>query len=154
MSVPFASAVAYRRMTEADIEDVIAIESVVHAHPWTEGNFNDSLAAGYECWIAERGPQVAAYGVLMIAAGEGHLLNLSVAGQCQRKGLGTDFTRFFIKLARDYGAERIYLEVRPSNTAARALYAGKGFAEAGTRPDYYPAAEGREDALIMELDLK
>jgi ribosomal-protein-alanine N-acetyltransferase len=141
-------------MIEADIESVIAIENLVHMHPWTDGNFRDSLAAGYECWIAARACEIAAYGVLMVAAGEGHLLNLSVAAQWRRKGLGSDFTRFFITLARDNGAEKIYLEVRPSNLAARALYAAHGFAEVGTRPDYYPAAEGREDALIMELDLK
>lgn len=154
MSAPVASSVAYRRMTEADIEAVVAIENIVHAHPWTAGNFKDSLAAGYECWIAWHGSQVAGYGVLMVAAGEGHLLNLSVAAQWQRKGLGSDFARFFIKLGRDYDAARIYLEVRPSNAAARALYAGNGFAEVGTRRDYYPAAGGREDALIMELNLK
>ncbi|MGZ5153297.1 MAG: ribosomal protein S18-alanine N-acetyltransferase, partial [Burkholderiales bacterium] len=73
-------------MTEADIEAIVAIENVIHAHPWTAGNFKDSLAAGYECWIAWQGPQVAAYGVLMVAAGEGHLLNLSVAAPWQRKG--------------------------------------------------------------------
>jgi ribosomal-protein-alanine N-acetyltransferase len=141
-------------MIEADIESVIAIENVVHMHPWTDGNFRDSLAAGYQCWIAGGAFEIAAYGVLMVAAGEAHLLNLSVATQWHRKGLGSDFTRFFIKLAQDHGAEKIYLEVRPSNVPARALYAAHGFAEVGTRPDYYPAAQGREDALIMELDLK
>ncbi|HEV7390396.1 MAG TPA: ribosomal protein S18-alanine N-acetyltransferase [Burkholderiales bacterium] len=141
-------------MTEADIEAVVAIENVIHAHPWTSANFKDSLAAGYECWIAWHAREVAAYGVLLVAAGEGHLLNLSVATPWQRKGLGSEFASFFIKLGRDYDAARIYLEVRPSNAAARALYAGKGFAEVGTRRDYYPAPDGREDALIMELNLK
>ncbi|MGZ8155124.1 MAG: ribosomal protein S18-alanine N-acetyltransferase, partial [Burkholderiales bacterium] len=48
-------------------------------------------------------------------------------------------------------AERAFLEVRPSNTAARALYARSGFSEIGRRRDYYPAQEGREDAVVMEL---
>jgi ribosomal-protein-alanine N-acetyltransferase len=141
-------------MTEADMDAVMAIENEVHAHPWTPGNFRDSLAAGYECWMALVGDGAVAYGVIMIAAGEAHLLNLSVAHSWQRRGIGSDVTRFFIKLACDYGAEKIYLEVRPSNTAARALYERSGFAEVGVRRDYYPAAEGREDAVIMELALK
>ena len=154
MNVQIASTLTYRRMTEADLDAVVAIESEVHDHPWTPGNFRDSLAAGYECWMALSGAEAVAYGVIMIAAGEAHLLNLSVARGWQRRGIGGDFTRFFIKLASDYGAAKIYLEVRPSNAAARVLYAGRGFAEVGVRRDYYPAAEGREDAVIMELTLK
>ena len=153
MNAPVASTLIYRRMTEADLEPVIAIESAIHAHPWTFGNFRDSLEAGYECWIAQQGFEVVAYGVLLVAAGEGHLLNLSVATKWQRRGFGTDFTRFLIKVAREYNAGKIYLEVRPSNRAARALYASNGFAEVGTRTDYYPAPDGREDAIIMELEL-
>src|SRR4051812_5905016 len=102
MSAPAANALAYRRMSELDIESVVAIENVIHLHPWTGGNFRDSLAAGYECWLAGGAFEIAAYGVLMVAAGEGHLLNLSVAPYWQRKGLGGDFTRFFIKLCREY----------------------------------------------------
>jgi ribosomal-protein-alanine N-acetyltransferase len=153
MNAPVASTLTYRRMTEADLEAVIAIEYAIHAHPWTFGNFRDSLEAEYECWIVKQASELVAYGVLLVAAGEGHLLNLSVAAKWQRRGLGNDFTRFFIKLARDYNAEKIYLEVRPSNRAARALYAGNGFFEVGTREDYYPAPNGREDAIIMELEL-
>lgn len=141
-------------MTEADLEMVVSIESTIHAHPWTLGNFKDSLAAEYECWIAERDRQIVGHGVVLMAAGEAHLLNLSIAADWQRHGIGSDFTRFFMKLARDCGATKIYLEVRPSNGAARALYASLGFAEAGTRRDYYPACDGREDAVIMELGLQ
>ena len=154
MNAQLDSITNYRRMTEADLDAVEAIENAVHAHPWTRGNFQDSLAASYECWIAERDSQIAAYGVVLAAAGEAHLLNLTVAAGWQRCGIGTDFTHFFIKLARDHGAGRIYLEVRPSNTAARALYARVGFAEVGSRRDYYPAPDGREDAVIMELHVK
>ncbi len=141
-------------MAKAELDEVAAIEHAVHAHPWTRGNFVDSMSAGYHCWVAYRRGSLVGYGVLMIAADEAHLLNLSVAPGWQRKGIGTELTRFFVKLARDYGAEKIYLEVRPSNTAARALYAGHGFAEVGVRRDYYPAAGGREDAVVMELALK
>ena len=154
MSARLDSSLTYRRMTEADVDVIVSIESSVHGHPWTAGNFRDSLAAGYECWIAQYNKSLAAYGVILIAAGEAHLLNLTVAVDWQRRGIGSSFTNFFMKLSRDYGATKIYLEVRPSNVAARALYSGKGFAEVGTRKDYYPTPTGHEDAVIMERVLK
>ena len=154
MSAQIDSVTTYRRMSEPDLVWVTAIESEVHAHPWTRGNFADSLSAGYHCWVIEQGRNIVGYGVMMVAADEAHLLNLSVAAASQRRGLGAELTRFFVKLARDYGAEKIFLEVRPSNAAARALYARSGFTEVGLRRDYYPAHSGREDAVIMELPLK
>ena len=153
MSAQIDNVRSYRRMEGHDLDTIVDIEETVHAHPWTRGNFADSLAAGYHCWVAEQGRRVVAYGVVMIAAGEAHLLNLTVATPWQRGGIGTELTRFFVKLARDYGAEKIFLEVRPSNLAARALYARNGFHEVGLRRDYYPVRGGREDAVIMELDL-
>jgi ribosomal-protein-alanine N-acetyltransferase len=154
MSARLADATTYRKLAEGDLDRVLSIENAVHMHPWTRGNFADSVEAGYHCWIAERGIQLVGYGIVMIAAGEAHLLNLSVSPQWQRRGIGRELTHFFLKLSRDYGAERIYLEVRPSNTAARALYADTGFEEVGVRRDYYPAATGREDAVVMERRLQ
>lgn len=153
MSAQLDSATRYARMDEAHLNEVVAIEERVHLHPWTRGNFADSIAAGYHCWVAHRHGALVGYGVVMIAAGEAHLLNLSVASEWQRRGIGAELTRFFVRLAGDYGAARIFLEVRPSNTAARALYAVHGFTEIGVRRDYYPAPGGREDAVIMELAL-
>jgi ribosomal-protein-alanine N-acetyltransferase len=153
MSARLASVTTYRKMGDADLAQVLAIENAVHAHPWTRGNFADSLDAGYHCWLAEREARLVGYGIVLVGAGEAHLLNLSVALEWQRRGIGGELTRFLARLARDYGAERIFLEVRPSNTAARALYASSGFSEIGVRRAYYPAADGREDALVMEMRL-
>lgn len=144
----------YRRMTAEDLDIVSAIEREAYPYPWTRGNFSDSLAAGYHCWIVECGREITAYAVVMIAAGEAHLLNLSVALPWQRRGLGRDLLRFVIRLARDYGAQKILLEVRPSNGGARALYASAGFAEIAVRRGYYPAGAQHEDAMVMELDLQ
>ncbi|MBI1965023.1 MAG: ribosomal protein S18-alanine N-acetyltransferase [Betaproteobacteria bacterium] len=144
----------YRRMTANDLGPVIAIERAVYPHPWTPGNFSDSLAAGYHCWIVECGGEIAGYSVVMIAAGEAHLLNLSVSAPWQRRGLGRELLGFVLKLARDDAARRIFLEVRPSNAAARALYAAAGFSEIAVRRDYYPAGESREDAVVLELTLQ
>lgn len=144
----------FRRMATDDLSAVTAIEDAVYTHPWTIGNFTDSLEAGYHCWILEREGRVAGYSVVMIAAGEAHLLNLSIALPLQRQGLGSELLRFVVQLARDYAAQTIYLEVRESNAAGRALYAQHGFAEIGARRGYYPAGAVREDAVTMEKKLQ
>ena len=144
----------YRRMTAGDLDTVIEIENNAYPHPWTRRNFSDSLNAGYHCWIMELGGEIVGYSVVMIAVGEAHLLNLSIAAEWQRCGLGREMLKFLIKLVRDCLARKIYLEVRPSNIAGRGLYASAGFNEIATRRGYYPAPRDREDAVIMELDLE
>jgi ribosomal-protein-alanine N-acetyltransferase len=93
------------------------------------------------------------YAVMMLGADEAHLLNLSVAAPYQRAGLGRRLLEHLIDVARGHGAHTLFLEVRPSNVAGRRLYARRGFAQVGRRKDYYPAAVGREDALILSLAL-
>jgi ribosomal-protein-alanine N-acetyltransferase len=153
MSARLDSLPNYRHMTARDLDAVMAIENAIYPYPWTRGNFSDSLHAGYHCWIVECGGVIAGYSVVMIAAGEAHLLNLSIAADWQRRGLGAGLLRFIIKLARDYAAGKVYLEVRPSNIAARALYGAAGFAEIAVRRGYYPAGAAHEDAVVMELVL-
>lgn len=144
----------YRRMTAADLDAVVAIENTIYPHPWTRGNFADSIAAGYHCWIVECAGEMAGYTVVMIAAGEGHLLNLSVDAPWQRRGIGREVLGFVAKLARDYGAGKILLEVRPSNSAAIALYASAGFETIALRRGYYQAGGDRENAVVMQLELR
>jgi ribosomal-protein-alanine N-acetyltransferase len=153
MSAVLKTQSRYRRMTAADLDAVVATEDSIYPHPWTRGNFADSIAAGYHCWIAECGGEMAGYTVVAIAAGEAHLLNLSVAAPWQRRGIGREILEFALRLARDYGARKVILEVRPSNAAALALYAAGGFAEIGVRRGYYPAGDSREDAIVLELTL-
>lgn len=143
----------YRRMIAPDLDAVVAIENTIYPHPWTRGNFADSIAAGYHCWVVECAGETAGYTVVMIAPGEAHLLNLSVAAQWQRRGIGREALSFVARLARDYGAKKILLEVRPSNEAAIALYAAAGFSEIALRRSYYPAGKEREDAVVMQLSL-
>lgn len=142
-----------RQLVAADLDAVEAIERSVYTHPWTRGNFADSLAAGYQCHVMECAAGIAGYCVLMVAAGEAHLLNLSIAAPLQRRGLGSELLRFAIQLARDCGVGTIYLEVRSSNDAGRSLYLRHGFAEIGMRRAYYPAEDGRENAVTMEKKL-
>lgn len=154
MSAQLDAIPRYRRMTGADLGAVTAIEDSIYPHPWSRGNFSDSLVAGYHCWIVECGGEIAGYAVVMVAAGEAHLLNLSVAAPWQRRGIGREALAFVLKLARDYGAQKILLEVRPSNQAAIALYASAGFAEIAQRRSYYPAGDRREDAIVLQLALQ
>lgn len=153
MSARPEAVLEYRRMRAGHVARVAQIECTAYSHPWTPGNFYDSVDAGYECWVLERQREIIGYAVMIVAAGEAHLLNLSIALPYQRQGLGADFVRFLVKVARERGSEKIYLEVRPSNTAGRALYAKTGFTTIGVRRDYYPADSGREDAIVMERAL-
>jgi ribosomal-protein-alanine N-acetyltransferase len=153
MSAAVAPAIAPRPMRVTDLDRVVVIEADIYSHPWTRGNFEDSLRAGYACWVLEGADRIVAYGVLMMGVGEAHLLNMSVARERQRQGVGRALLEFFIGAAREMGAAVMFLEVRPSNVAARALYAGRGFREVAVRRGYYPAERGREDAILMELDL-
>jgi ribosomal-protein-alanine N-acetyltransferase len=143
----------FRPMRTTDLDHVFAIEERLYTHPWTRGNFADSLHAGYCCWTLERCGVVVGYGVLMMGPEEAHLLNLSIAVEVQRRGYGRCLLWHFMNLARDAGARSIYLEVRPSNGVARDLYRHEGFREVGIRRGYYPALVGREDAIVMERRL-
>ncbi|MDD5329560.1 MAG: ribosomal protein S18-alanine N-acetyltransferase [Sulfuricella sp.] len=153
MNAQLQDAHAFRPMRLADVEAVIAIECEIYPFPWSYGNFRDSLSAGHSCWIYEFGGRVIGYAVMMAAAGEAHLLNLGIAGDWQGRGMGRRFLLHLIGLAREYHAESMFLEVRPSNIPARRLYVTEGFREIALRKKYYPAEDGREDAILMELEL-
>jgi ribosomal-protein-alanine N-acetyltransferase len=107
------------------------------------------MHAGYSCWVCGRGGIIEGYGVISVAAGESHLLNLCIRNDSRRQGVGRKLLRHLISIARRHDAEVVFLEVRPSNESARQLYASEGFNELGTRRDYYPRGSGREDALIL-----
>ena len=142
-------ALDFRPMQPADLTEIMEIERRSYPHPWTRLIFSDCLHAGYSCWVCERQGIIQGYGILSIGAGEAHLLNLCVRPESQRQGIGEKFLAHLTALARRYDAEIIFLEVRISNAAARRLYDKTGFNELGSRKDYYPSADGREDALIL-----
>ena len=142
-----------RAFREADLDRVTAIELAIYSHPWTRGNFADSMKAGYTCHVMEVADEVIGYGVMMVAVREAHLLNLSIAGEWQRKGYGRSLLLHFIELAQRSDALQMLLEVRMSNDAGRNLYASMGFHPVAVRPGYYPAIHGREDAILMGMNL-
>ena len=153
MSAQLDSLPKLRPMRVADLDYVTQIEPLIYTHPWTRGNFDDSIKSGYSCWVIDCGGTLTGYGVLMIGVREAHLLNLSVAPEWQRRGLGRFLLEQFVRIARDSDAVQIFLEVRPSNLAARHLYADSGFRDITVRRGYYPATLGREDAILMGLVL-
>lgn len=150
---PEASHLLVRRLTETDLDRVMEIELAAYPHPWTRGIFSDCLRVGYECWGIQAHDVLAAYAVMTHAAGESHLLNLCVAPQWQRRGLGGILLAHCQRLAVGYGCESMFLEVRPSNQAGLKLYERNGFEQVGQRPEYYTAGDGREDAIVMRRDL-
>lgn len=144
-------------MTEADLAEVIRVESAAYVLPWSEGIFRDCLRASYCCLVADRGGQLVGHAVMSLAAGECHILNLCVAPGHQGRGLGRRLLRRVLALARQRDADTAFLEVRASNQGAIRLYRAEGFDEIGLRKGYYPAVEPcpdpscarREDAVLM-----
>ena len=145
--------IVVRAMRQTDLDAVMAIERVAYPFPWTAGIFKDCIKVGHQCRVAEVDGVVCGYLVSMAAMGEGHILNLCVAPQWRGRGIGRRLMDVFAGDAAECGVQTLFLEVRPSNIAAIALYKSIGFNEIGRRQGYYPAHEGREDAVVMALDL-
>ncbi|HEX4781933.1 MAG TPA: ribosomal protein S18-alanine N-acetyltransferase [Usitatibacter sp.] len=145
--------IEYRPMRMSDVAEVARLEKSLYEFPWSAGNFRDSVNAGYDCWVIEHGEFVVGYAVLMVALDEAHLLNFAVACEWQNQGLGRAFLAHIVDEARSAGCQIVYLEVRPSNLAARHLYRRAGFQQIAIRPEYYPSSHGREDALFLGLAL-
>lgn len=143
----------FHPMRMSDVEEVMEIELSLYDFPWTKSILSDCIQVGYSCWVYKQNYEIQAYCVLSSGAGEAHILTLCVRKEYQGQGLGQLLLQHLIDVAKDHRAEVLLLEVRPSNQNAVHLYHKFGFNEVGTRPGYYPAKEGREDALIMALDL-
>ena len=150
---PSALAPVIREMRQKDVPRVAAIERETYEFPWSPGIFRDCLLAGYTSLVAEYHGEAMAYAIMSVAAGEAHLLNLCVAGKYQRSGHGRSLLDAVIDRALQAGAERMHLEVRPSNDAALALYADHGFERIGVRRHYYRASSGSEDAVLLARSL-
>lgn len=142
---------ALRRMRGGDLGRVMEVEGGAYPFPWTDGIFRDCIRVGYDCWVLDLEGELVGHAVMAVAAGEAHLLNLTVAVEHQGRGLGRFLLRQMVERARGQGVERLFLEARPSNIAAMNLYRSEGFEQVGTRPRYYPAEGGREDAWVFSL---
>lgn len=138
-----------RAATIDDLDAIFEIEVRAYESPWTRGLFSDCLRVGNVVIIFEQEETVRGYGVLSIAAGEGHILNLCVDPFFHGKGIGAQLLSGLINTARVEQVSALFLEVRESNQNARSLYHKWGFNEIGLRKNYYPSKQGREDAIVL-----
>lgn len=143
-----------RAMRESDLAHVLAVENSAYEFPWTLGIFRDCLRVGYHCYVFETAAgRIIGHGIMSVAAGECHILNVCVRPDWQRQGLGGEMVEHLCELARRKGARMVLLEVRASNAVAYRVYNRLGFDEVGIRHNYYPAQRGRENAIILAREL-
>lgn len=140
-------------MQPTDLKAIAEVERAAYDYPWSLGIFRDCLLAGYYCLVLEISGTVAGYTIMSIAASEAHVLNLCVHPNAQSLGFGRKLLNALIAKAREAEVDKIFLEVRPSNKIALALYRSVGFEQVGIRPAYYQARFGREDAVILAATL-
>jgi ribosomal-protein-alanine N-acetyltransferase len=147
-----------RPMQTEDLDAVMQIEPTIYTHPWSRGNFADSLNAGHSAWVLELHGEIIGYTLMLIVLDEAQLLNISIAKNHQKNGWGRILLEHMIEKSKQYKAVTMFLEVRASNISAIALYENIGFNEMSVRRNYYPAnpkifPSGREDAILMGLAL-
>jgi len=155
MSAVFKAVEAqFEPLTEARLDEVVAVERQSYDHPWTRANFADSLRSGYQAQLLVADGVLLGYFVAMKGVDEVHLLNLTVAPPYQRQGWGRIMLDALAVWARGQGAQWLWLEVRASNLRAQRIYEQHGYRRVGERRSYYPAGHGRrEDAVVMSLKL-
>jgi len=143
-----------RPLRNKDLPEVLRIEDGVYDYPWSEQIFKDCLAMGYSSWGLHNDGELIAYAILSIAVGEAHILNVCIDPNKQGQGFGQMFLQELFQIAKEKGAESIFLEVRPTNKNAIALYEKLGFTQIGRRKNYYPVEGGREDALVLSYSFE
>lgn len=146
-----ADKLIHREMTLADLDQVLEIETRAYQFPWSRGIFTDCFRARNVCRVACLDGRIIGHAVLTVAAGEAMLLNVCIQRDSQGNGLGRVFMHHLIDLCARLGAQTMFLEVRPSNKIAIALYLSLGFVQVGLRKDYYKGIQGPEDAQVMAL---
>lgn len=142
-----------RPMQESDLDAVLEIENAAQPTPWSRNIFAEGIASGHDCEVVEKDGQIAGFQVVSRVLDEAHLLNVVIAPAFQRRGLGWALINRLIERCEEKDTSVIFLEVRKSNIAARQLYEHIGFNEIGVRRAYYRSAEGREDAILMMMEL-
>jgi len=153
MSAAVRPDIQIRAMRPADLKAVAEVERASYQFPWGLGIFRDCLLAGYQSLVLDASRRICGYCIMSVAGGEAHLLNLCVHPGCQGLGFGRKLLVDALARVRHGGVETVFLEVRPSNDAAIALYRSLGFRLIGRRPSYYQAQDGREDAVIFAATL-
>ena len=149
MNDEMSALVEIRTMNYSDLKHVIVVEKKAYPYPWTQGIFRDCLRIGYNSWVMTLDGNIIGYGIVMLSPGEAHILNICIDPEYQAKGLGRYLLHHLIKKSNQTDIDMVLLEVRRSNVNAQQLYLSEGFHELGVRKAYYPAEDGREDAIIL-----
>jgi len=141
-------------MLADDITEVAQIEQQANAFPWSVKHFESCLKAGHNAWVfVNEGNVIHGFTIVQQILDEAHLLNICVKPAEQGKGYGRTILNHVIDFSNSISANIILLEVRRSNLRAQQLYLNSGFNEMSVRRDYYPAHNGREDAILMGMEL-
>lgn len=144
----------FEPLTPERLDAVLAVEQTAYTHPWSRGNFIDTLASGYQAQLLLAGDALLGYFIAMKGVDEVHLLNITVAPACQRQGWAHVMLDALALWSRGQGAQWLWLEVRVGNERALQVYQRYGFRRVGLRRAYYPVGHGqREDAVVMSLKL-
>lgn len=138
-----------RNIFRSDLEQLLSIERLVQALPWTEHSFNLCFQAGCFGWVIEIDKKIIGFIIISSRQQECHILNLCIDIPYQHQGFGKKLLEQALSEAEKQGLHLVYLEVRRSNAKAIALYKKEGFQVVGERKGYYPAEEGHEDALVL-----
>tara|TARA_B100001540_G_scaffold316783_1_gene347582 strand:+ start:378 stop:842 length:465 start_codon:yes stop_codon:yes gene_type:complete len=147
-----------RAAQPCDAAALEALDAAVNPSPWGRRRFDTALdgerGLDEEVLVLEERGQLVGYIVFARVLDECSIYNVGVSGLCRRRGFGACLVDEALARLRERGCRRCLLEVRVSNRAARELYASRGFRPDGVRKNYYPGADGREDALLMSRELR
>lgn len=147
------SELSVESMQSSHLHEIMCIERLAYPFPWRQSMFESSLASRDDCRVIVLDGELLGYSVVSYILDEAHLLNLCISPGYSGQGLGRFLLKTMIQRALEKKCMMFFLEVRVSNTSAINLYFSEGFNEVGIRPNYYPAENGREDAMLMTLDM-
>jgi ribosomal-protein-alanine N-acetyltransferase len=145
--------ISLRPCTLVDAPAMAALEAKATDFPWSMRLYQDSLAGTHQGYALESNDHLLGHAVIMTVLDEAEILNIVIDPQHQNQGLGTQLLQHVLQQLASNGCQRVFLEVRESNLAARTLYKKQGFSDSGLRKNYYPTASGREHAILMEVTL-
>ncbi|MBQ2901637.1 MAG: ribosomal protein S18-alanine N-acetyltransferase [Agathobacter sp.] len=141
-----------RKMTLEDVEAVVQIEQECFSLPWSEKSFVDSISREDTIFlVCEEASVITGYMGLYISFDEASVTNVAVSPDFRKRGYGEQLVATAKEVAKDVGAESIFLEVRVSNVPAISLYKKLGFEELGIRKKFYEHPV--EDAIIMKVGI-
>lgn len=143
----------FRPASPDEAERMAALEARVASWPWSARQYRDSLAGPHRGIVLEQDGQAVGQILLMCVLDEAEILNIAIDLPWQGRGLGRSLLDHALQTLSASGIRRVFLEVRESNHAAQALYTRRGFRRCGLRKHYYPGVDGREHAILMEIEL-